>query len=53
MQGETYVGRAFVVNAWYLAAYQPIRDAQGGFWACSSSACRNRKAPPCSSPPSR
>jgi two-component system NtrC family sensor kinase len=24
--GERYVGDAFVVNAWYLAAYEPIRD---------------------------
>lgn len=26
MQGKTFRGRAFVVNAWYLTAYEPIRD---------------------------
>ncbi len=26
MRGETFVGRAYVVNAWYLAAYEPLRD---------------------------
>ncbi|MGA2667860.1 MAG: cache domain-containing protein [Ignavibacteria bacterium] len=26
LEGERYVGDAFVVNAWYLAAYEPIRN---------------------------
>jgi PAS domain S-box-containing protein len=29
MQGKTYHGRAYVVNAWYLTAYEPIRDRTG------------------------
>ena len=27
LKGETFRGRAFVVNAWYITAYQPIWDA--------------------------
>jgi len=29
LDGKTYVWRAFVVNAWYVTAYEPIRDAAG------------------------
>ncbi len=28
LRGQTFVGRAFVVNAWYMAAYEPLIDAQ-------------------------
>jgi methyl-accepting chemotaxis protein len=26
LQGDRYIGRAFVVNAWYVSAYEPICD---------------------------
>ncbi len=29
VQGKSYVGRAFVVTAWYITAYEPIRDVDG------------------------
>jgi len=29
VQGEPWIGRAFVVNAWYITAYEPIRDLKG------------------------
>jgi methyl-accepting chemotaxis protein len=28
LNGQTFKGRAFVVNAWYITAYQPIWDAR-------------------------
>jgi methyl-accepting chemotaxis protein len=29
LKGETFQGRAYVVNAWYLTAYEPIFDQSG------------------------
>ncbi|TWT76186.1 Methyl-accepting chemotaxis protein 4 [Planctomycetes bacterium CA13] len=29
MKGETFHGRAYVVNAWYITAYEPVRDGSG------------------------
>ncbi len=29
MRGDTFYGRAFVVNAWYQTAYEPIKDGRG------------------------
>jgi signal transduction histidine kinase len=29
-QGEKWLRRAYVVDEWYLSAYEPIRDPQGG-----------------------
>ena len=33
-RGITYIGRAFVVNRWYVAVYQPIKDETGFVMAC-------------------
>jgi len=29
LAGEPFLGRAFVVNQWYVAAYRPLKDAAG------------------------
>nr|MBN2277178.1 Cache 3/Cache 2 fusion domain-containing protein [candidate division Zixibacteria bacterium] len=29
MRGNTFTGRAFVVNAWYITSYEPIKDDNG------------------------
>ncbi len=29
LKGKTYTGRAYVVNAWYISAYEPILDKEG------------------------
>jgi methyl-accepting chemotaxis protein len=34
MSGETFRGTAYVVNAWYLTQYRPIKDASGKVLGC-------------------
>ncbi|OGV48991.1 MAG: hypothetical protein A2017_17425 [Lentisphaerae bacterium GWF2_44_16] len=34
MSGKTFKGRAYVVNAWYLTAYEPIKDGNGNIIGC-------------------
>ncbi len=29
LKGNTFVGRAFVVNSWYITSYSPIKDSKG------------------------
>jgi hypothetical protein len=29
LRGETFIGRSFVVNKWYMSAYKPVRDDRG------------------------
>lgn len=29
LEGKPWIGRAFVVNGWYITAYEPIRDLSG------------------------
>jgi methyl-accepting chemotaxis protein len=29
LSGQTFIGRAFVVNKWYITAYEPMRDRNG------------------------
>ena len=33
MSGEIYRGKAYVVNAWYITAYKPVRDSAGNIVA--------------------
>ncbi|GAB6185169.1 methyl-accepting chemotaxis protein [Thermopirellula anaerolimosa] len=34
LRGETYTGKAFVVNAWYVTTYKPIIDANRNVVGC-------------------
>lgn len=33
MSGQTFLGKAYVVNAWYVTVYKPLKDANGNIVA--------------------
>ena len=45
LRGETYRGRAYVLNSWYLACYEPVKDAKGRVIAILSSAVKQEAVP--------
>jgi methyl-accepting chemotaxis protein len=40
LSGQVYVGRAFIVNAWYKTRYEPIKDNSGNVIGCLQTACK-------------
>ncbi len=40
-KGENFYGRAWVVNAWYMTAYEPIEDNAGNIIHIRVISCRN------------
>ena len=46
LEGNTFYGRAFVVNAWYVTAYEPIWDKTIRMSSASSILAKNRRISP-------
>ena len=46
VQGERWLGRAYVVNDWYITGYAPLRDHRTAMWsACSTWASSSGPTP--------
>ena len=42
-QSSTYVGRAYVVNEWFITRYEPLLTIWDRWWACSMSVPANHR----------